>query len=168
MSETTPQMPEIQETAVPKEPFFKKYSLGIIVGLVILLGGYMIYSTHVKPTTNATIVKTDTVSAQYLVTPLGQIAASVVLKYHLSDGSIMYGVPLGMDTVKGKDGYAVMDTVRNGNQILTDTVKDKAGKPELDSLLHFKMKPRLGPKMTVHLVYRFPKYVKELSEISIH
>lgn len=165
-NEQLPQSESANSLITVKQPWHQKYSGPIIIALLVCMGGAVIYALRKSSTANATVVKRDTVSAEYLLAPLGQIASGVILKDHLSDGSIMYEVPVGVDTLRGKDGQPVIDTTivkGKDNQPIMDTVFDVKHQTILDSTTH---KPRLtphhNPKFSVHLEYRQPKYVKEI------
>lgn len=140
----------IQETpAQPSEPFFKKYAGWIILGLAVALTSFIIYTvSHKSGTTSGpTVTKRDTVTGSYLVAPLGQIVQGTILKDHLLDGTIMYEVPMGVDTAKGPN-----------NQPIMDTTKGPDGKVIMDTVAH---KPQFHLRLTTRLEYRFPKYVQE-------
>lgn len=146
MSETTE---VIQGDPIPKQPFHQKYSGWIIGVLALTLGSWIIYSLTHKTSSDVRVVKTDTVTATYLLAPLGYGATAAVLKHHLSDGNILYQVPIPgvADTAKGKDGLPIMDTVRSADS-----------KPILDTTTH---KVKMAPRLLPHLEYRYPKYVQE-------
>ena len=180
MSTTTEQLPEAQPEI--KQPWHQKYSLHIIGGLVVVLIGVIIYgAVHVagKGVTNPSIVKRDTVAARFLVNDLGQIAEGVCFKDKLSDGSYVYEVVLGVDTLKGQ-----MDTVQfQRGHYLMDTVKDAANKPVFDTVMNGKqvlidsvtkkpevkarLKYRIVPAVRPHFEFRSPKNVEEIP-LSIH
>jgi len=166
--------------AAPQEPWYKKYSLPIILGLVALFTGYMIFGGHKTPPTNPTIVKRDTMALRFLVNDLGGVAESVGFKDKLSDGGYVYEVITGVDTLRGqmdtvqfqrghyfmdtvKDvlNQPVMDTVFNGRQIVMDSATKK---PKLTPRLKYRLIPALRP----HWEFRNPSNVEELPSISIH
>jgi len=185
---TTIEGGEQQHPEIIPEPFFKKYALHIIVGLVVVLAGVIIYgAVHVsgKGIVNPIIVKRDTVSARYLLNDLGQIGQSVVIKDKVSDGSIVYEVPTGIDTVRDASGKVQMDTVKfQPSHPVMDTVKDAQNKAVMDTVfngrqivmdsaskkpkLTARLKFRTVPAVRVHLEFRNPKNVEEIPGINIH
>jgi hypothetical protein len=171
---------EIYAAPTPKEPWYKKYALPIIIGMGVIFLGYLIWNGHTKPTTNPTIIKRDTIALRFLVNDLGGIAQGVGFKDKLSDGGYVYEVITGVDTLKGqmdtvqfqrghylmdtvKDvlNQPVMDTVFNGRQIVMDSASKK---PKLTARLKYRLVPSVRP----HFEFRNPKNVEELPSISIH
>ncbi len=172
----------VQDIYTSPQPFHQKYSLHIIVGLAVALIGVIIYGAiHVsgKATANPTIVKRDTVALRFLLNDLGGIAESVGFKDKLSDGGYVYEVITGVDTLKGQmdtvafqRGHYVMDTVRdvlnqplfdtvkNGKQVLIDSITKK---PEVKARLKYRLVPSVRP----HFEFRNPKNVEEIP-MSIH
>jgi hypothetical protein len=171
---------EIYAAPTPKEPWYKKYALPIIIGMVVIFLGYSIWNVHQKPTAQPTIVKRDTMSLRFLVNDLGGIAQGVGFKDKLSDGGYVYEVITGVDTLRGQ-----MDTVQfQRGHYLMDTVKDVLNQPVMDTVFNGRQiamdsaskKPKLTARLKYHLIpairphfeFRNPKNVEEIPSINIH
>jgi hypothetical protein len=187
MSTTSEQHIEAQ-LELPSEPFFKKYALHIIVGLVVMVIGVGIYAINAvnhKPTGNPSIVKRTVLAARYLLNDSGQIGEGSVFKDKLTDGGYVYEVLVGADTLKTKEGKVQMDTVkdRDRNPVM-DTVRDVLTQPIFDTLkvgtnyvidtatkkpaVKVRLKYRLVPAVRGRFEFRNPENVEELPHINIH
>jgi hypothetical protein len=167
-------------TVIIQEPWYKKYSLHIIAGLVVAFGGYAIFGGHKTQAVNVTTVRRDTMALRFLVYDQGAIGECVGFKDKLSDGTYVYEVITGLDSLKGQmdtvvfqKGHYVMDTVKDVlNQPLMDTVFN-GRQIVIDSATHKpkllpRLKYRLIPAVRPHWEFRNPKNVEELPHINIH
>ena len=145
-------------------PQKKNYSIWIIGALALALLVFIVKSIGTsKSTADVHIVKTDTVTAIYMLQFYGTLQGSTVLKDHYSNGDIFYRVPTGQgDTARDARGV-IMDTVYGADRKpVMDTLYDKNKKPVLDSAtLKDKLTIRLSPRMVPRLLTIPSKYVEE-------
>lgn len=137
----------VQATPAPPQTFMQKYQGAIIIILLLAIGAGVLITLNKSQSSNTpTLVRRDTVTALYILFPNGGLSGGTVLQDHLSDKSIVYEVPNGVDTAYDASHHPLLDTLRTADGRIRWT----------DSVKHIAL---TSTRIVPHLNYLLPKYV---------